>query len=1011
MSRASWRAALTVVVSACATVGFGAEPALAETPATPTLVVASVPDPASATPDGNVVQTFNLASTGSAATGTAAVGPYPWGLAITPDGSTAYVASTDSGTVTPVNVGSTSSQTALCLPYGNCSSPDPATEPEGLAIAPDGSSAWVVNSGENSLSQISLGETGPRVVGPPITGSGLSAPDAIALTPDGSTAWVANYGSGSVVPVDLATGHVGSPVQVGAGPTWLSITPNGQQLLVANSQSSSVTIVDLGASPVTTTTVSVDKGAAKPSVPDAVAVSPNGGFAYVADAANDLLVPINLRSAVAGTGGSVCPSGHYCGADPAAIAISPDGTTAYVGDMGTDSVSVLQLPAASSPAAVPAPPTFSTRLATDGSPDALAVTPGQSSVASFTATAAGVGDPTTFDASASSPAAAAGSLTFSWNFGDGSSQTTTNPQTSHVYTAAGSYTVTLTVSNGSGTANTVVYTGQTVSRNGSGPATQSQVIHIAATVPTTEAIIAGADGSATPAGFTEGNPPGAAIGEPATVGSSPAAVAIAPDARTAYVVDSGADELSQVDIATGQAYAAARWIGVGSEPDAIAITPDGRSAYVVNGGSTTVTQVTLRSGGTTTIQVPAAGGAHLDGIAIPSDGVDAFVTDAANNTVTPITLATGAVGRAVGGSGLSDPDAIATAPAGQWAYVVDGGTPTHQGGLTAVKLANGTPQPEQTIALDAAGDHPDAIAIAPDGKTAYVVDAPTNGDLPSVVAITLNGATMSAGTPIQVPSASTLNAISLRPSGNAALAAGASSGAGVLVPLALGPKATVTLGSPVSLSAAATGLAIAPDQAPDAHLAVSRVRLAAGGRVTANAAGSSSAPAALATLSFSFGDGSALVSAPPATPTATHTYRQAGRFRLTVTAADSDGTASAPIGTGQTLLLAGNPNASATQTITVYPTVRRLQQARTATGIRLNVFGTGFAMKRGATVIRFGSVRAGTVSCRSHTHCVATLRHPPRLGRAVAIRVIVGGQESPQTSHDRFSYRDAGSVA
>jgi len=206
------------------------------------------------------------------------------------------------------------------------------------------------------------------------------------------------------------------------------------------------------------------------------------------------------------------------------------------------------------------------------------------------------------------------------------------------------------------------------------------------------------------------------------------------------------------------------------------------------------------------------------------------------------------------------------------------------------------------------------------------------------------------------------------------------------------------------LAAPATAVAITPDQGPDARLAVSSVRLAAGQRVSANAVGSSSAPSPLAKLTFSFGDGTAAVTAPAAAPRATHVYRQAGRFHLTVTATDAVGTSSRRLGTGQTLLFNGTANASADQTVVVFPTLTRLGARRAAPGQRVTVLGTGFATRRGATTVRFGTERASSVTCRSHTRCVVVVPRLPRGARTVNVGVTVGGESSSTVTLGRFTF-------
>jgi hypothetical protein len=94
-------------------------------------------------------------------------------------------------------------------------------------------------------------------------------------------------------------------------------------------------------------------------------------------------------------------------------------------------------------------------------------------VASLTVTPREAGSASSFDASASR--VAYGTITsYAWNFGDGTSATTTTPAATHAYAAAGVYTATLTETDSAGTSTRRVFTGQTVSRNGGPSAATSR---------------------------------------------------------------------------------------------------------------------------------------------------------------------------------------------------------------------------------------------------------------------------------------------------------------------------------------------------------------------------------------------------------------------------------------------------------------------------------------------------------------------------------------------------------
>ena len=212
-------------------------------------------------------------------------------------------------------------------------------DPVGIAITPDGTTAYVVNYGSNNVTPINTATntTEPNIVLP----SGAESPFGIAITPDGTTAYIANFTSNNLTPVDTASGTAGNNIALPAG---------------AES-------------------------------PYAIAITPNGEEAYVADFTSNNLTSIDLATGA--------------GVNIAAL-----------------SGSLLEA-------------------------QRIAITPDQAPVAHLTVTPGEVGQATAFDASAST--VAYGSIaSYAWNFGDGSTATTTAPVTTHTYTSVGTFTATVT---------------------------------------------------------------------------------------------------------------------------------------------------------------------------------------------------------------------------------------------------------------------------------------------------------------------------------------------------------------------------------------------------------------------------------------------------------------------------------------------------------------------------------------------------------------------------------------
>ena len=364
----------------------------------------------------------------------------PRGIAITPDGATAWVTSPNMATVTPIN---TATNTAGA-PVGAGNN---ASE---IAITPDGATAYVTSpNGFVTPVDLATNTAGTAIV------TGGAVPLGIAITPDGSTAYVAHQNSGNVIPIDLATNTAGTPIPIPGGgvPTAIAITPDGSTAYVTNFVN--VTPIDLATN---TAGTSITIG----TNPAGIAITPDGSTAYVTNRGSGSVSPIDLATNTAGTPIVV-------GGAPHAIAITPDGSTAYVGDVSGTTVTPIDL--ATNTAGTPI-------VVGSGDPFAIAITPNQGPTAAFTAPTSRAGQATAFNAGGSSDTD--GSVaSYSWDFGDGQAATMNSAATSHTYAVPGSYTVSLTVTDNEGCSRTQVFTGQTVSCNGTSAARVTQQVTVA----------------------------------------------------------------------------------------------------------------------------------------------------------------------------------------------------------------------------------------------------------------------------------------------------------------------------------------------------------------------------------------------------------------------------------------------------------------------------------------------------------------------------------------------------
>ncbi len=364
---------------------------------------------------------------------------FPFAVAITPDGKTAYVGNAADITVTPISTATNAPGTPITI----------GARPVGIAITPDGRTAYVITGG-GAVVPIS---TATNTVGTAIKLGGSL--QQIAITPDGETAYVTSLSPAGVVPINLATNTAGTAIPVAGPPVGIAITPDGRTAYV--------NIDALGGTVVPVSTATNTAGAPIPVGQNptfGIAITPDGRTVYVANRGSNTVTPINTSTNTAGTPISV-------GTAPEGVAVTPDGRTAYVTNLSSNTVTPIATASQTAGSAIPV----------GIAPAGIAITPDQAPTAAFTASVGPAGSASRFNGSASSTPV--GSIaSYRWSFGDGRSATTAGPVTTHVYARHGVYTVRLTVTNTAGTSTTQVFTGQTVSKQGGPQATVAHALRV-----------------------------------------------------------------------------------------------------------------------------------------------------------------------------------------------------------------------------------------------------------------------------------------------------------------------------------------------------------------------------------------------------------------------------------------------------------------------------------------------------------------------------------------------------
>jgi YVTN family beta-propeller protein len=203
---------------------------------------------------------------------TLAATSYPTGIAISPDGKTAYVVLDNNDTLTKIDLTATTPTEGPEVRVGNV--------PHSVVITPDGTTAYVSNEAGRIATQQDFQEFSN---GTPV----------VAQYPEGSTA------TGTVSVVNLSTFTVTDSIETGLHPTGMAFW--GRYLLVANAYSDSISVIDTRSNkevrkinlglPVG---VPGERGPAYGAGPNSIAVDPIADVAYVALYNANAVAVVNL---------------------------------------------------------------------------------------------------------------------------------------------------------------------------------------------------------------------------------------------------------------------------------------------------------------------------------------------------------------------------------------------------------------------------------------------------------------------------------------------------------------------------------------------------------------------------------------------------------------------------------------------------------------------------------------------------------------------------------------------
>jgi 6-phosphogluconolactonase (cycloisomerase 2 family) len=354
-----------------------------------------------------------------------------------------------------------------------------------LAITPNGQTLYVTNRDSNTLSVFSVAADGTLTeLTAPVPSEAIQ-PQGLAVTPDGRFLYVSHRGADAVdfdVVTRFAIGRDGTltplgKVQIGQTGNAMAVTPDGRFLFVPCSDSRDVYAFQIDAGGDLTQVPGSPFPFAAPDRPIAAAASPDGRHLYVP--AGGLLNSGSrtVRGYEIGGNGTLTSIGDFMAGDsPDALTPAPSGRQLYVSNLDSDDVSAFGVDAAGALSELPGSP-FPLDDGAQPALQSVAISPNQAPLASFTVDAAAAGQPTRFDASATTDPDGKPAR-FDWDFGDGSVLPDGGTTPTHVFRTPGTFTVTLTVTDDEGCSTSIIYTGTSTLCNGSRAATTSRTVTI-----------------------------------------------------------------------------------------------------------------------------------------------------------------------------------------------------------------------------------------------------------------------------------------------------------------------------------------------------------------------------------------------------------------------------------------------------------------------------------------------------------------------------------------------------
>lgn len=157
-----------------------------------------------------------------------------------------------------------------------------------VAVTADGSRAFVSNLQSRNVSVIDIGARLKL-----LDLSAGTEPEGIALTPDDTQLWVAARGSNEVFVFDAGTLEQVDRIDVGNFPIRIAISPDGRHAVTSNLADGTVSVIDVASREVVRT---IEVSGEAEAMQVTIVFSPDGKRLYLAETGRDTVAEIDFAS-------------------------------------------------------------------------------------------------------------------------------------------------------------------------------------------------------------------------------------------------------------------------------------------------------------------------------------------------------------------------------------------------------------------------------------------------------------------------------------------------------------------------------------------------------------------------------------------------------------------------------------------------------------------------------------------------------------------------------------------